>query len=122
MNLLNLKADHLRILNESLNGQLSSALLDAAKHGGDLELLSIRERPDKTGPSRWTLVVRAGDVEHRFPMDHALAGLGVTAHIYVTDLIDELKADLAASVCSQVPLESMDECSPWSCNKCGEPS
>lgn len=123
MHLFNVEPTHLRLLDAALGGQLATALADAVRAGGgDLELLAIRERPDRMRPSTWALVVRAGEFEHRFEMDEALAGLGVVAHVYLTDLIADLKADLAATVRSHAPIEILDKGVPRPRHPPGEPS
>lgn len=113
MRLLTLNVEHLRILNDALDGRLFSALADAARSGSDLELRAIRNRPDPTQPSAWTLLVLAGGFERRFTFDTAVAGLGVVAHIYLSDIVDDLKADLAALVHNSLEAGTLDDHIAW---------
>jgi len=117
--LFNLSTDQLHLLDEALDGRLSVALADAARSGGDLELRAVRERANPARPSKWTLVVRAGHFERHMMMDEAITGLGVVAHIFLTDIVDDLKADLAASVQGRVP---SDEPLTKVCHRREEPS
>jgi len=120
MRLLNVTADHMRILDHSLDGRLSSALVEAAGKG-EIEVHALRSRPILSKPSSWTLVVRGGDFERSLPVER-ISGLGVIANIYLLDVIEDLKADLALRVCGAGHLDSLDECLLWNRSRQGDPS
>ncbi len=91
MRIFSLPRDHLRLLDIAVHGRLSDALIEIARNGGDPEIHA--ERP--TSPNdRWALVVTGAGYRQRFEISKVV-GLGVAAHIHLTDYTDELKADIA---------------------------
>ena len=97
MRVFSLQRDQLALLDSSLQGQLSDALTTVAREGGDPVLTVERVHPPDGNPSSWFLHVVGGSRPYRFVVAD-LRALGVVAHVYLVDFIEELKADLRLRV------------------------
>lgn len=98
MRALDLPLDHLRLLDDSLDGMLHPALERAIASGGDPELTVLRKRPNPGRPSSWGLrVVTAGQVAEVFDVAPTnLVALGIAAQIWLVDVTSDVQADLRA--------------------------
>lgn len=94
MRLIQLNVGLLRAVDETLDGQLSDAITEVIRSGGDPSLAGIRHRhPDQ--PSTWTLRVEGASVHRDLaiePTNHL--GLALVVHLHVGDLVDEVRADV----------------------------
>lgn len=123
MRVFSLARDHLLLLDNGLQGRLSDALAEVAREGGDPSVSVERARPVGGRPSSWFLLVLGGSQPCRFEIKD-LRALGVTAHIYLVDLIEELKADLRLRVVGDQAHEQLEFqfCDPWPRRHPGEAS
>lgn len=104
MRVFSVPTNHLRLLDNAVHGRLSDALIEIARKGGDPEIHV--ERP--TSPNdRWALVVTGAGYCLRFEISKVV-GLGVVAHIHLTDYAVELKADLARCLRDREVVDEMD--------------
>ena len=97
MRVFALKPDHLRILDTALHGRLADALAEVAREGGDPVLCVERVRSADGNPSPWYLHVLGGSQPRRFEITDVRV-LGVIAHVYLVDHIEDLKNDLRLRV------------------------
>ncbi len=111
--LLRLDAHLLRTADHALGGKLGDALVGIVHAGGEPELLGVRcVRPD--GPSTWTLVVRGGGVQRVFAVDATdRVVLALAVHLYVTDLVAEVRRDVARVVATVEQEEAVESALRW---------
>lgn len=97
MRVFSLARDHLRLVDNALEGRLSDALSAVAREGGDPILTVERVHATDGSPSSWFLLVAGGSRPCRFAVTD-LRALGVVAHVYLVDHIEDLKNDLRLRV------------------------
>ena len=107
MRVFSLQRDHLLLLDNALQGRLSDALAAVARGGGDPILSVERVRPPDGSSSSGYLLVLGGLQGHRFKITD-LRILGVIAHVYLVDYVEDLKADLRLRVTGGQTNEQME--------------
>ena len=123
MRIFSLTRDHLLLLDNAFEGRVSAALAEAARDGGNPALTVERVRPPDGGPSLWYLHVIGGSQRCRLAVTD-LRALGVIAHVYLVDHMEDLKADLRLGVIGGQTAEQLefDFRHPWSRRHPGDPS
>lgn len=121
MRVFSLRRDQLTLLDASLEGRLSDALAAVAREDGDPILTVERVRPPDGSPSLWFLHVIGGSQPFRFAVTDRRV-LGVIAHVYLVDHIEDLKAELRWRVTGRQTTEQLDFDHPWPRRHQGDPS
>ena len=122
MKIFAISAANLQLLDAEFDGQIGDALALVAHAGNDPELRTERYRPDPSRPSSWTLIVAGDRIERRFPADESVVAITIAVHVYLADITDEIKSDVAAKIQDIELLSSFDDHLPWSRRPPREPS